>query len=54
MLEVANKTEADNLLRDKDGGVTVKFKYKKRGMSGVPTYLDWDGIAGSVKVLFTK
>ena len=54
MLEVANKTEADNLLRDKDSGVTVKFKYKKRGMSGVPTYLDWDGIAGSVKVLFTK
>lgn len=54
MLEVANKTEADNLLKDKDGGVTVKFKYKKRGMSGVPTYLDWDGIAGSVKVLFTK
>lgn len=54
MLEVANKTEADNLLRDKDGGVTVKFRYKKRGMSGVPTYLDWDGIAGSVKVLFTK
>lgn len=54
MLEVAKKTEADNLLRDKDGGVAVKFKYKKRGMSGVPTYLDWDGIAGSVKVLFTK
>lgn len=54
VLEVAKKTEADNLLRDQDGGVTVKFKYKKRGMSGVPTYLDWDGIAGSVKVLFTK
>lgn len=54
MLEVAKKTEADNLLRDQDGGITVKFKYKKRGMSGVPTYLDWDGIAGSVKVLFTK
>lgn len=54
VLEVAKKTEADSLLRDQDGGVTVKFKYKKRGMSGVPTYLDWDGIAGSVKVLFTK
>lgn len=54
MLEVAKKTEADNLLRNQDGGITVKFKYKKRGMSGVPTYLDWDGIAGSVKVLFTK
>lgn len=54
VLEVAKKTEADTLLRDQDGGVTVKFKYKKRGMSGVPTYLDWDGIAGSVKVLFTK
>lgn len=54
VLEVAKKTEADTLLRDQDSGVTVKFKYKKRGMSGVPTYLDWDGIAGSVKVLFTK
>lgn len=54
VLEVAKKTEADTLLKGQDGGVTVKFKYKKRGMSGVPTYLDWDGIAGSVKVLFTK
>lgn len=54
VIEVANQSAADTLLKDKQEGVTVKFKYKKRGMSGVPTYLDWDGIAGSVKVLFTK
>jgi len=28
--------------------------YKKRGQSGVPTFLDWDGVVGSVKILLTK
>lgn len=33
---------------------TVKFKFDKRGVSGVPTFMDWDGCMGSVKILLTK
>lgn len=33
---------------------TVKFKFEKRGVSGVPTFMDWDGCMGSVKILLTK
>lgn len=55
VLEVADKTAADALLQPTaTAGVEVKLKYKKRGMSGIPTFLDWDGICGSVKVLMTK
>jgi len=34
--------------------VSVKFKYSKRGLAGVPTWMDWDGCVGSVHVLLTK
>lgn len=54
IIKVIDKSGAKTLLESKKDGVPVKFKYKKRGLSGVPTYLDWDGIAGSVKILFTK
>ena len=56
MIDVADKAKADALLKDKAAGVTVKFRYKKRGvgLAGTPTFLDWDGIVGSVKVLFQK
>jgi hypothetical protein len=32
----------------------VKLSFTKRGLAGVPTFLDWDGVVGSVKVLLTK
>lgn len=34
--------------------VSVYFKYSKRGLAGVPTWMDWDGCVGSVHVLLTK
>ena len=34
--------------------VSVHFKYSKRGLAGVPTWMDWDGCVGSVHVLLTK
>ena len=34
--------------------VSVMFKYSKRGLAGVPTWMDWDGCVGSVHVLLTK
>ena len=47
-----DKDKADTDL--KQNPVDVKLKYKKRGLSGVPTFMDWDGCIGSVKVLLTK
>lgn len=37
-----------------DGPVSIYFKYSKRGLAGVPTWMDWDGCVGSVHVLLTK
>ena len=49
---VANETEADTML---DGyEIEVNVKYKKRGEAGVPTFMDWDGCVGSVKVLLQR
>ena len=47
-----HKTEADTVLDS--APVDVLVKYKKRGLAGVPTFMDWDGVIGSVKVLLTK
>ena len=41
----AGKEEAD---------VPVYVKFAKRGLAGVPTFMDWDGCVGSVKVLLQK
>lgn len=32
----------------------VYVRFKKRGLAGVPTFMDWDGCVGSVKVLLQK
>ena len=32
----------------------VYVKFAKRGLSGVPTFMDWDGCVGSVKILLQK
>lgn len=34
--------------------VTLTATYDKRGLAGVPTHLDWDGCAGTVKILLQK
>lgn len=34
--------------------VDIYVKYTKRGEAGVPTFMDWDGCIGSVKILLTK
>ena len=51
-ISVADKAKADTLLKAKS--LDVVLRYSKRGKSGVPTFMDWDGIVGSVKVLLTK
>ena len=49
-ISVINETEADKVFGD-EFEVKVNFKYKKRGEAGIPTYMDWEGCVGSVKVL---
>lgn len=51
-VDATKLNEAKTLLEK--GAATVKFKYKKRGLAGVPTFMDWDGAVGSVKILLTK
>lgn len=59
-IAINNKTKADALLsttsdgKKVDNPCTISFKYKKHGKAGVPTWLDWEGITGSVKILLTK
>jgi hypothetical protein len=53
-LEVTDKTKADAFLAGLTAGLEVRVKFSKRGLSGVPTFLDWNGCVGSVKILLTK
>ena len=39
---------------EKRADIPVFVKFAKRGLSGVPTFMDWDGCVGSVKVLLQK
>ena len=34
--------------------INVFVKYKKRGLAGVPTFLDWDGCQGTCQILLQK
>lgn len=47
-----DKDKADPVLQAASQEVFIRCK--KRGLSGVPTFMDWDGCVGSVKVLLTK
>lgn len=54
VIAVKDKDKADTFLKPLTNGCPVKFKYKKRGLAGVPTFLDWDGVIGSVHILLQK
>lgn len=54
VISVKDKAKADAFLEPLKGGCEVKLKYNKRGMAGVPTFLDWDGVVGSVHILLQK
>lgn len=51
VIDVVDRAAADKFLANP---VEVTFKYDTRGMAGVPTFMDWDGCTGSVKILMTK
>lgn len=52
--KVADRAELDTFLADKADGVDILIGGTKRGMAGVPTFMDWDGCVGSVSVLMQK
>ena len=59
VLEVADKTAyhafmTTNATIIKDDQVNVYVKFDKRGLSGVPTFLDWDGCQGFASILLQK
>lgn len=39
---------------EKEVVMPVYVKFAKRGLSGVPTFMDWEGCVGSVKILMQK
>ena len=51
-IEVIDEAKADEMLKDKE--LVVNLKYKKRGLNGVPTFMDWDGCVGSAKILLQR
>ena len=51
-IDVTNEAEADKLL--KAGDIVVNLKFKKRGLNGVPTFMDWDGCVGSAKIMLQR
>lgn len=54
VVKAADGTYAFDNTADVKLPVSVYFKYSKRGLAGVPTWMDWDGCVGSVHVLLTK
>lgn len=57
--EIVDKAAWDKFLKDNGDrlahtDLSVKVKFKKRGLAGVPTFLDWDGCQGYVSVLFQR
>ena len=54
-LEEANRFAEAVIPEDENGiELPVFVRFKKRGLAGVPTFMDWDGVVGSVKVLLQK
>ena len=50
LIQVRQKKAADKAVKK----APIFISYVKRGMAGVPTNLDWDGCAGTVRILMTK
>lgn len=54
-LEEANRF-AEAVVPEGETGIElpVYVRFKKRGLAGVPTFMDWDSCVGSVKILLQK
>ena len=56
VIRITDLTSAQKLIPEKQDSVElpITVKYAKRGLAGIPTFMDWDGVVGSVKVLLQK
>ena len=56
VIRITDLTLAQTLIPEKQDSVElpITVKYAKRGLAGIPTFMDWDGVVGSVKVLLQK
>lgn len=56
VLTVSDRTQADTFLGadEYSTGCEIKLGGKKRGLAGVPTFMDWDGCIGSAYILLQK
>lgn len=55
VVSITDAAEANKYMDAKtDKQLSIKVKFTKRGVSGIPTFMDWDGCMGSVKILLTK
>lgn len=53
-ISIEDPEKVNALFASETDCLVVSVKYKKRGLAGVPTYLDWDGCIGSVRILLQK
>lgn len=54
-LKVVDRAAADAIIKaGPKETVDVKVSYTREGLAGVPTFMDWDGCVGAVKVLLQK
>lgn len=54
-LRVIDRTQADAIIKAAPKEeAEVKVSYSRQGLAGVPTFMDWAGCVGSVKVLLQK
>lgn len=57
VIKVKDRTAHHTFLEAKDLATTpmnILVRFKKRGLAGVPTFMDWDGCQGRVSVLLQK
>ena len=54
-LRVIDRAQADAIIKAAPKEeAEVKVSYSRQGLAGVPTFMDWAGCVGSVKVLLQK
>ena len=56
VIRITDLTSVQKLIPEGQDSVElpITVKYTKRGLAGIPTFMDWDGVVGSVKVLLQK
>lgn len=54
VLEIADKAAFHGSALTSEQNLNVYVKFNKRGLAGVPTFMDWDGCSGFISILLQK